>query len=143
MDSSSHQTICQIADQLTRKDRIEAYGHPKTNFDDIARMWSVVLRPILQPGQSVTPTQVGLCNVATKICRHIANPKRDNLVDMAGYANTIDKLDEPTTAPDWTCSVCGMSNPDRRFSCDNGCIEPVPEIESDIIDRTVKPACLC
>jgi hypothetical protein len=77
-------TICEIADYLTSEDRIKDYGHPADNFADIAAMWSVII------GTNVTPTQVGLCNVATKICRHLNKEKRDNLIDMAGYAKTLD-----------------------------------------------------
>ena len=79
-------TICQLADIITSEDRMKDYGHPVDNFTDIAKMWSVILRT------EVTPTQVGLCNVATKICRHLNKEKRDNLVDMAGYAKTIDTI---------------------------------------------------
>lgn len=146
--SSSNETVCQEADRLTGKDRIEAYGHPKVNFDDIAKMWTVILRPILKDGASVSLTQVGLCNVATKICRHIARPKRDNLVDMAGYANTIaaveqqdeEKYVEEYVQDQWKCNICGMYNPCRYLTCDNCCpqddeageIDVVPENPSDI-----------
>jgi len=79
-------SICEIADYLTSEDRIKDYGHPADNFADIAAMWSVILRT------NITPTQVGLCNVATKICRHLNKEKRDNLIDMAGYAKTLDTI---------------------------------------------------
>lgn len=81
-------TICEIADFLTSEDRIKDYGHPVDNFADIAAMWSVILRI------PITPTQVGLCNVATKICRHLNKEKRDNLIDMAGYAKTLDIISQ-------------------------------------------------
>ncbi len=95
MSFTKKETVSQEADRLTGSDRVEAYGHPKINFDDIARMWTVILRDILKPGAKISLTHVGLCNVATKICRHIAHPKRDNLVDMAGYANTIEAVENP------------------------------------------------
>lgn len=82
--NDTSRTICEIADYLTSEDRIKDYGHPANNFADIAAMWSVILRT------KITPTQVGLCNVATKICRHLNKEKRDNLIDMAGYAKTLD-----------------------------------------------------
>jgi hypothetical protein len=82
--NDTSRTICEIADYLTSEDRIKDYGHPADNFADIAAMWSVILRA------NITPTQVGLCNVATKICRHLNKEKRDNLIDMAGYAKTLD-----------------------------------------------------
>lgn len=137
-------SVCQIAHDLTNTDRIASYGHPKINFDDIARMWSVILRPILKPGEQVTATQVGLCNVATKICRHVSRPKRDNLIDMAGYANTIDKLDDildeeclPSVYIPSECSDIrpAFPIPDRATQLVNkwaDIMEPVPELSSDI-----------
>ncbi len=120
MSFTKKETVCQEADRLTGSDRVEAYGHPKINFDDIARMWTVILRDILKPGAKISLTHVGLCNVATKICRHIAHPKRDNLVDMAGYANTIEAVENP--------------DPLRQIVEDEEVpdIEPVPEYPSDI-----------
>lgn len=81
-------TILQLADEITSNDRIVDYGHPAINFADIAQMWSVILKT------TVTPTQVGLCNIASKICREINAHKRDNLVDIAGYAKTIDLINQ-------------------------------------------------
>ena len=46
-------------------------------------MWSAIL------GQEVTPAQVGLCMIAVKVSRECHKPKRDNLVDIAGYAETV------------------------------------------------------
>ena len=79
-------SILQLAEEITSNERIIDYGHPAVNFADIAQMWSVILKT------NVTPTQVGLCNIATKICREINAQKRDNLVDIAGYAKAIDLI---------------------------------------------------
>lgn len=146
MANQQTQSVCQIAHDLTNNDRIAAYGHPKINFEDIAAMWSVVLRPILKPGERVTATQVGLCNVASKICRHVARPKRDNLIDMAGYANTIDKLDEPDDQPTWHSEIeqdirpafpaqtveCIDDHATQLVNKWSNTLEPVPELPSDI-----------
>ena len=74
------------ANKLVNGDRAKAYGHPSKNFKDIARLWSVILNC------NVTPEQVGLCMIQVKISREINIHKRDNLVDIAGYAETINKL---------------------------------------------------
>ena len=85
VDSNDNlKSILQLAEEITSTERIIEYGHPAVNFADIATMWSVILKT------NVTPTQVGLCNIATKICREINLHKRDNLVDIAGYAKAID-----------------------------------------------------
>lgn len=77
-------SVLDLATQIVSQERIKEYGHPAKNFSDIAKMWSVIL------GIEVTPVQVGLCNIATKICREINQPKRDNLIDICGYSHAID-----------------------------------------------------
>jgi hypothetical protein len=80
-------TILTEAQQAVYGDRQADYGSVKTNFSNIARQWSVTL------GMNVTPEQVGLCMIQVKIARQMNKPKRDNLVDIAGYAATIEKMD--------------------------------------------------
>lgn len=70
-------------------ERNDAYDHPRNNFAAIASFWSVVL------GCTVTPRQVGLCMIAVKLVRESHKHKRDNLVDLAGYARCIERLEEP------------------------------------------------
>jgi hypothetical protein len=80
-----------IADEaigLVSGDRQKAYGHPAKNFDDIARLWSVML------GVEVTPAQVGLCMIQVKLAREVFVPKRDNLVDAVGYILAYDATKE-------------------------------------------------
>ena len=69
--------------ELTKGDRQKAYGHPSINFSNIAVGWSVIF------GIRVTPEMVALANIWTKICRETHSPKPDNVVDIAGYANTL------------------------------------------------------
>jgi len=89
IDSNDYtKSVLQLAEEITSNERIVEYGHPAVNFTDIAAMWSVILKT------NVTPMQVGLCNIATKICREINAQKRDNLVDIAGYAKAIDLINQ-------------------------------------------------
>jgi len=74
------ETVCQEAQRLVGGDRQEAYGHPLDNYELTAKFWSVVL------GMEVTPEQVVRCMVCTKLARQMHRPKRDTLVDIAGYA---------------------------------------------------------
>jgi len=73
------ETIAIEAINLVTGDRQKAYGHPSKNFEDTARLWSVIL------GIEVTAQQVALCMVQVKLAREIFAPKRDNLVDAMGY----------------------------------------------------------
>lgn len=82
------ETIATEAVSLVSGDRQKAYGHPSKNFEDIARLWSVIL------GIEVTPAQVGLCMVQVKLAREVFVPKRDNLVDAIGYLLAYDATKE-------------------------------------------------
>lgn len=77
-------SICAEADQLVSGDRRNAYGHPLDDFTKTAAMWSAIL------GAPVTAEHVPLCMIAVKISRELNRPKRDNLVDICGYAKTLD-----------------------------------------------------
>lgn len=79
-------SILQEAENLINGDRAESYGDAKENFENIAKGWSVLF------GKEVTARQVGLAMAWLKICRENNNHKRDNLVDLAGYAALIERL---------------------------------------------------
>jgi hypothetical protein len=82
------QTILDEAAQLVNGDRQRDYGHPKDNLARIASLWSGILdRP-------VTAKEVGLCMVALKLAREVATPKRDNIVDAAGYLRMLEAAGE-------------------------------------------------
>ena len=85
--SGERETILDEARELVNGDRARDYAHPAVNFARIAQVWSVIL------GVNVTPRQVGLCMVGLKLAREVATPKRDNLVDAAGYLLAIEMAD--------------------------------------------------
>jgi hypothetical protein len=80
------ENILQEADRLVNGDRNKDYGHPADDFGRCAKLWSVVL------GCDVSPEQAALCMILVKVSRQINKPKRDNLVDIAGYAAVIEKI---------------------------------------------------
>lgn len=82
----SEETILQEAERLINGDRRDSYGNASESFSRIAMGWSLIL------GNQVTAEQVALCMVWLKISRQISSPKRDNLVDMAGYAELADQV---------------------------------------------------
>jgi hypothetical protein len=67
--------------------RQQDYGHPLTNFQQTGKLWAAILGL-----DSITPMQVAMCLIAVKISRQCFSPKRDNLVDIAGYAATAELL---------------------------------------------------
>ena len=79
-----HKSILTEAQQLVHGDRDTSYGHPLDGFERTAKMWSAIL------GIDVRPEQVGLCMIAVKLSRECHRQKRDNLVDIAGYAETVE-----------------------------------------------------
>lgn len=83
---ASHESILVEAERITNGPRRSTYGHPLDNFGRTAKIWSAVL------DKEVTPEQVGLCMIGVKLAREVHSHTRDNLVDLAGYANANDMI---------------------------------------------------
>jgi len=80
--------ILEEANKLVHGPRQESYGHPFDDFSRTAKMWEAIL------GVKVTPEQVGLCMCAVKISRQCNAARGDNLIDLAGYAETVNMVVE-------------------------------------------------
>lgn len=72
-------------------DRQADYGDPVANMDRVAAVWSVLL------GVEVTGRQVALCMAGLKLVRESQRPKRDNLVDLAAYAEIANRCSHKVT----------------------------------------------
>lgn len=81
-------SILDTAHKITDGDRRGDYGHPRDDFERTAMMWTGILRPKLIVDQRVTAEDIPLCMIAVKLARQVHSHKRDNLVDIAGYART-------------------------------------------------------
>lgn len=75
----SRSNVLAQADKLVNGARADEYGDAKQNFDDIAKMWSVLL------GVDVTAQQVALCMIAVKSARLMKSDSPDSWVDICGY----------------------------------------------------------
>ena len=62
------------------------YGHPFDDWTRTAALWSGVL------GVPVSAEQALLCMVCVKVSRQVNRPKRDNLVDICGYAYCLERV---------------------------------------------------
>lgn len=62
-------------------ERQASYGHPATDFERTGRIWGAILGI-----PDVPPHLVALCMAGLKISREVNAPKRDNIVDLIGYA---------------------------------------------------------
>ncbi len=68
-------------------DREDQYGTPTRLFNEIARIWTVIL------SFEVEPEQVALCMVGVKLARLSHNwSHADSIKDVAGYAAILSQL---------------------------------------------------
>jgi len=87
-ESPSTAPVLEEAAELTSGQRNADYGHPREDFGRTAQMWTGVLADKLREGQQIDAMDVPLCMIAVKLARQAHRHKRDNLVDIAGYART-------------------------------------------------------
>lgn len=79
-------TINETAAEIVKGPRRKSYGDAQKSFARIARSWSDIV------GFEIPPRKVALMMVSLKVLRDSNRPKRDNLVDICGYAELADKL---------------------------------------------------
>lgn len=84
-------SILEEAQGIIWGDREQTYGAPDVNLKRIAGMWGAYL---YAKGGSVdiTPEDVCWMMVLLKASRQMNAPKRDNLVDAAGYIGLIERI---------------------------------------------------
>ena len=87
------QTILEDAQDAVYGTRHDDYGHPREDFTRTAVLWTGLLHDKLADGAHITPEDVARCMIAVKLSRDVHSPKRDNRVDMAGYALCLDRLE--------------------------------------------------
>ena len=82
------QSILVEAARLVDTDRANDYGDPRDDFKRIATIWSTLLENKLNT--DLTSDEVGAMMIALKLSRSVYNKKRDNWIDIAGYAHCAD-----------------------------------------------------
>lgn len=87
-ESTNKLSICEEAQSLTTGERAAAYGHPIVNFTTTANLINARF------GTAFTPDEIAEIMILVKIARQVQAKKRDNMVDIAGYANCIGLIEE-------------------------------------------------
>ena len=86
----TNETVLEEAQRLIFGARQASYGHPFDDFSKTGQMWGAILSEWRKSSAAnVPPELVALCQIAVKISREVNATKRDNIVDMAGYAGTL------------------------------------------------------
>lgn len=87
----SPESILEEAQRLVHGERGESYGPPTEDFTRCGRIWGALLDKWRHSDQpDVPPELVALCMAGLKLNREVYHPKRDNRVDLAGYAECAD-----------------------------------------------------
>lgn len=83
------ETILEEAQRLVHGNRGADYGHPAIDFGRTAGMATAMLSEKLRDGAAITRRDVGMFMILVKLSRLGHRFKRDSVVDIAGYAETI------------------------------------------------------
>lgn len=88
-------TILDEAKEIIYGDREETYGRPDKNLNAIASLWTEFLQidGKLTEERAITANDVCMMMMLLKIARQANAFKRDNLVDVCGYAALADRLE--------------------------------------------------
>lgn len=82
MEEVTPREVCLKSALSAVKVRPDNYGDPKTNFQDIARLWNSV-----QHAAVYEPENVALFMILVKVARLMHDPTHeDSWIDIAGYA---------------------------------------------------------
>ena len=110
-------SVLKEADGLVNGDRQASYGHPHTDYTCTADMWSAMILRRYGVDIPLTPDFACLMMVAVKLSRECGKPKRDNLVDAAGYIACAEKcLDKENELNSLTETFGPLEAPSRIFA---------------------------
>jgi hypothetical protein len=91
-------TILDDAATLTEGDRQRDYDHPLRNHQRIARLWNAFMDCRKEPHGKITPKDAAMMMILVKVARQVFTHKRDNLVDICGYARCLERMEDYTQA---------------------------------------------
>lgn len=89
--NSKLDSVLQEALNVVHKDRVNQYGNPENNFEIIASYWDTYIRNKHQiPDEIISSEDIPMMMILLKVARESYDHKRDNLVDIAGYVECAD-----------------------------------------------------
>lgn len=88
----AHVTILQEAQALVYGACSADYGHPADDFAAVAKAFNAYIKKKYNIVNLLESTDVPIFQMIVKIMREANKPKRDNLVDIAGYAATLEMV---------------------------------------------------
>jgi len=81
------ETICQEADRVVSGEKRDSYGSVEQSFEAIAKAWNLLLHI-----DFIDAHDVAMMMIMLKVLRENHSAKRDNLVDICGYAKCASLL---------------------------------------------------
>lgn len=86
--NEGEKSILSEAEEIVNGSRHSDYGDARESFSRVATIASVMT------GKELTPEDCCAVLMAVKLVRESFNHKRDNLVDLCGYAELMNQLKE-------------------------------------------------
>lgn len=84
--------VCQEADSIVRGPRRKIYGPPYDDYTKVAGMFNSLFRGKIRTDAEFKAEDMSLVMVLIKLSREVHCSKRDNRVDIAGYAEVTDMI---------------------------------------------------
>lgn len=85
-------TAIDDAKKIVYGDRNKDYGNPEDNFNTIAYFWSTYLTSKFNIETQIIAEDVAMMMILLKVARESNSHKRDNLIDIIGYAECSNRL---------------------------------------------------
>ena len=82
------ESILSEAERIVNGERQADYSDPVANFKHISSIASAISK------ENLSPTTCAIVMIAVKLARENYKHKRDNLVDLAGYAEILNRIKE-------------------------------------------------
>ena len=82
------ESILSEAERIVNGDRQADYSDPVENFNHISAIASEISK------EELSPTTCAIVMIAVKLARENYKHKRDNLVDLAGYVEILNRIKE-------------------------------------------------